>query len=66
MSIDSDAEFIATLTFSASELDTEDEAEWDSICDTVETRLRAARDKVLNQPGSQARIIIKIEARRGH
>lgn len=66
MSIESDDEFVATLTFSASELDTEDEVEWDRICDTVETRLRAARDKVLNQPGSQAKIIIKVQAKRGH
>ena len=66
MSIESDDEFVATLTFSASELDTENEAEWDQICDTVETRLRAARDKVLNQPGSQARIIIKVQSNRCH
>ena len=35
------------LGFSARELDTDDEREWDAICDRIETELRAARDTVL-------------------
>lgn len=35
------------LEFTAGELDTDDVAEWDHICDTIETQLRNVRDRIL-------------------
>ena len=66
MSIDREVEFVATVTFDASDLNTDMAAEWDRICDIVETRIRLARDRVLQRVATSALVIIKIEAKHRH
>lgn len=50
------------LGFSALELDTDDEREWDAICDRVEAELRAARDTVLSGGANSISLIIHVNA----
>lgn len=48
------------IGFSAVELDTDDERQWDAICDRVEAELRAARDTVLSGGANAISLIIHV------
>lgn len=55
---------IFELTFLGSEINTDDEREWDAICDRVESALAAAGEMVAQ--GQTAEIRIKITPQRAH
>lgn len=54
------------LEFTARELDTDDAAEWDHICDSIETQLCSVRDRVLagDSIAATLTIVVRAEVRR--
>ena len=53
---------VLSLSFNATDLDTDDEREWDKICDAVESKMREAKDEILRGAVPTAKIIVTVAA----
>lgn len=53
---------VFSLSFNATDLDTDDEREWDQIFDAVEAKMREAKDEILRGSAPTAKLTVTVVA----